>query len=1447
MTIDFNVDPYWDDFNPTKKYKRILAIPGRVSQAREFSQAQTMLQSQITNLASIQYRDGQVLRGCLLTINSSKTQATISSGKLYAEGDVVEYILPTSIPITGVGTEIIGIVKREEIITEVDDPTLKDPASGFSNYNAPGSHRYKIDWEWMVLSGEGYGVFTLYNGELPSDGTDTPSDPKPIVEIENILDILARYNYEQFGNFVIRGLSLSLATYSADPQNYKELIVGAGTARILGYDITINSDVKTPIPVARDTDSVSNEPWVYVTYDSITDSGGQFLLGERPVASISRVVATEIAVDGVGDRPLVTRGQVPGGADDLSEESISEIIAVNQGGTWNSALETFNGGTTFPTSSYLQDGNRIDWSRPGSEPAPGSSYAVAYKYRKQLVKELVGATLSENELLTHGDDPGDDTLENEWVCETNSLTGFVFYANDPVLGGAPDPESVGFTYDYVRDVDFTISSHGAIEWYDHEVQILQITKGTAGGVDNLTGFTSSYSMGTVLDIAAYATPDDVSFDSETNQFQGAITRYVSPTSYLWSIGNPQIDWSPAGVEPTTSDVYFVAVLARKYKTSNHPSFGAPWYANYYYWDTKVEGDYLGRDSFYGVWNGVGNVNNRLVHYGLDLENYLNFWRSTAFRTNLYNVGKPYPGTLVEVNYRYYLPRYILVYFNTLDPVSLTYGISSRHPTEPAVDVKDKALLLASIYCSADSLEMTLKTRGVLTFKVHDMHDMRDRVVRTEQDLASTMLDLDARSIPITNKKGITTTSFHDNTRIDPGWDGTAYSIDPDWEELALPHTDSIYNLELDETSSTCAIYNNLCTLVPNATESIEQPFYTDHESIAPYALANQDSLQSGQSAYMTITPAGDTVIIPRSVNFGPGETQEDIDAWISSDLAKLSNPTRWFSKGWTGGTEKRLTDAGETLTTPSANQSEVWTTSYMRDIQGVCRQIRVDFTIPGGLIPTEDAELDYFLYFGNTLIDPTLTDSTPPGSLSGTFRPRPADNGASGWFTIPPNMPEGRIEIRATSNPLLINGSTWQQTVIAVYDAAVVEQLTLQFEKCRCNCWCYCNCNCWNCRGRCGTGPLAETLEPVGRLRVLKEVDIDFYSVHSKYGVYGCVINTDNGQPTSNTVSTGMIARQFRSAAQMVGAGMQKFTFDDPVFLNDAAYAVVVTGEDGFNINSISEIAAGHDIRCKIATLGKKDVVSEVVVGSQPFKNGILWRSLTGVTWEDDQLSDLKFKATFNLYPTDTENIIYLDEISVDDVTAFICNWNSTVPEGTFVTFEYRTQAGSWTEFSPYSMTYLPQVATTLSFRSRLKTSSPNITPYIAKFAGLYTQSTQPALKIATDNFVVDSSDTVDVWLDSYLPTGASQVVRLTFDNGVSWVSLASPINGAPSGNLIEYTPVDLNVSNTKYRYHWQVILTAPNTYSQVRAEIACNVVGGDSARLKNPRFSRLIIIASTS
>ena len=69
MALNFNVDPYYDDFDPSKNFHRILFKPGSAVQARELTQSQTILQNQISNFADHIFSQNSPVSGGKVTTN----------------------------------------------------------------------------------------------------------------------------------------------------------------------------------------------------------------------------------------------------------------------------------------------------------------------------------------------------------------------------------------------------------------------------------------------------------------------------------------------------------------------------------------------------------------------------------------------------------------------------------------------------------------------------------------------------------------------------------------------------------------------------------------------------------------------------------------------------------------------------------------------------------------------------------------------------------------------------------------------------------------------------------------------------------------------------------------------------------------------------------------------------------------------------------------------------------------------------------------------------------------------------------------------------------------------------------------------------------------------------------------------------------------------------------
>jgi hypothetical protein len=61
LTTDFNVVPYYDDYDPSKNYYRLLFKPGFAVQARELTQIQSTLQNQISRFGTHIFKEGSIV------------------------------------------------------------------------------------------------------------------------------------------------------------------------------------------------------------------------------------------------------------------------------------------------------------------------------------------------------------------------------------------------------------------------------------------------------------------------------------------------------------------------------------------------------------------------------------------------------------------------------------------------------------------------------------------------------------------------------------------------------------------------------------------------------------------------------------------------------------------------------------------------------------------------------------------------------------------------------------------------------------------------------------------------------------------------------------------------------------------------------------------------------------------------------------------------------------------------------------------------------------------------------------------------------------------------------------------------------------------------------------------------------------------------------------------
>ena len=70
VTTDFNVNPYYDDFDEDKGFVRVLFRPSYAVQGRELTQLQTILQKQVSRFGDHIFKDGSKVLGGELTLDT---------------------------------------------------------------------------------------------------------------------------------------------------------------------------------------------------------------------------------------------------------------------------------------------------------------------------------------------------------------------------------------------------------------------------------------------------------------------------------------------------------------------------------------------------------------------------------------------------------------------------------------------------------------------------------------------------------------------------------------------------------------------------------------------------------------------------------------------------------------------------------------------------------------------------------------------------------------------------------------------------------------------------------------------------------------------------------------------------------------------------------------------------------------------------------------------------------------------------------------------------------------------------------------------------------------------------------------------------------------------------------------------------------------------------------
>ena len=351
MTI--NLAQYYDRFDVADHYDRHLFRAGNVLQSAELNELQSAAFDRLQRATDVLFKEGDILSGATIVVNKATGVTQLGNGALYLRG-AVRGVAPATITIPVIGLVKVGIYLKETVITELQDPDLRDPAVSFRNYQEPGAGRLQVTLSWGYKGdgqeGSFYKIYEVLDGEVITD----PAPPT----VDTVAQTIARYDRQSTGGFYLsNGLTV---TRLADENGSQVFSMADGVARVNGQEIVKQHASRLVYAAVPDTRTVLLEPHL------VSGATGEDLrvdVNHQPIHAITDVAMIREVTE------TLTHGAFSGSLDAITKTPVVQLLSVTQGET-----------TYTVTTDYKLTADKVDWSPGGLEPAPGSSYSITYQY-----------------------------------------------------------------------------------------------------------------------------------------------------------------------------------------------------------------------------------------------------------------------------------------------------------------------------------------------------------------------------------------------------------------------------------------------------------------------------------------------------------------------------------------------------------------------------------------------------------------------------------------------------------------------------------------------------------------------------------------------------------------------------------------------------------------------------------------------------------------------------------------------------------------------------------------------------------------------------------------------------------------------------------------------------------------------------------------------------------
>ncbi|MDR3362614.1 MAG: DUF4815 domain-containing protein [Desulfovibrio sp.] len=349
--VSYPVQDYYNRFTPAKNYEKLLVRDGYRIQGAETNDMQEGFLYRMKGLADALFKDGDVIRDAQISVNSQTGDVQAGSGIIYINGGM-RAIPAATFQIPLAGQISVGIYMSEKIISELDDPALKNPAIGLRGEGEPGAWRLQVNARWGFYGDGATGDF--YPVYVVEDGILQAKEAPPNLDAFN--QGIARYDRDSTagGTYIVSGLVVRAAELTGGGS--QAYTVSEGRARVYGYGIELPTSRRLAYNAQPDLRFVDTE--IHMAEGVETQ---RIDVAHAPISSITQLRITKQKT------ASVVHGAYSGAADALPDPSVVSIVECRQGET-----------VYTPGTDYKKTGDTVDWSPTGNEPAPGSTYSCIY-------------------------------------------------------------------------------------------------------------------------------------------------------------------------------------------------------------------------------------------------------------------------------------------------------------------------------------------------------------------------------------------------------------------------------------------------------------------------------------------------------------------------------------------------------------------------------------------------------------------------------------------------------------------------------------------------------------------------------------------------------------------------------------------------------------------------------------------------------------------------------------------------------------------------------------------------------------------------------------------------------------------------------------------------------------------------------------------------------------